>query len=188
MDTAFTTTTFRRGEISDLDTLLRVDQDASVLFEQAGLFLDLPATHEFSVSERRRIGASLSAGSAIVAMDGGGRVIGFVATGFIDYLRYIEQISVVPSHARRGLGARLLEDAFDFLAGGRELWLTTYDHLPWNRPFYERHGYQVVPESECDAGIRRELDFQRRWLPQPERRIAMCRPAASATSGSRRPG
>ncbi len=178
---------FRRGELADLDLLLSVDQDASVLFEQAGLFLDLPPTHEFSVSERTRIGASLAAGSSIVAMDVQGTPVGFVATGFIDDLRYVEQISVVPGHARRGLGTRLLEDAFDFLATGRELWLTTYDHLPWNRPFYERNGYVVVPEPECPAGIRRELDFQRRWLPQPERRVAMRRPAA-ITSGSRRPG
>lgn len=177
---------FRRGTGTDLETLLRIDQDASVLFEQAGMFLDLPPTHEFSVSERTRIGACLAAGNAIVAIDSDETPIGFIAIGILGDLRYVEQISVLPRHMRRGLGAQLLDDAFDFLAERRELWLTTYDHLPWNRPFYERRGYVVVPEEACDAGIRRELEFQRRWLPQPERRVAMCRPAA--TAGSRTPG
>lgn len=184
MEASTSPKTFRSGEPADLDALLRIDQDASVLFEHAGLFLDLPPTHEFSVSERARIGRSLAAGGAIVAMDEEGVPVGFIATGFIDDLRYIEQISVLPTHMRRGIGMALLEKAFDS-DRDRELWLTTYDHLPWNRPFYERHGYEVVAEQDCGAGIQRELAFQRRWLPQPERRVAMRRPAT--TSGSRTP-
>jgi len=167
----------RAGTPADLDTLLRIDQDASVLFERAGLFLDLPPTHEFTVSERTRIRASLAAGGAIVAMDVDGHPIGFIAIGAIDDLPYIEQISVQPDHMGRGLGATLLDRAFDSLVARRALWLTTYDHLPWNRPFYERHGYVVVPERDCGIGIRRELEFQRRFLPEPERRVAMCRAA-----------
>jgi GNAT superfamily N-acetyltransferase len=180
------TTTFRSGEVADLDTLLRIDQDASVLFEQAGLFLELPPTHEFPISERARIRASLAAGDTVVALDAGGRPIGFAAIGFIDGMRYVEQLSVLPAHMRRGLGSRLLAMVLDSRADGLTSWLTTYDHLPWNRPFYERHGYVLVAERECGAGIRRGLDFQRRWLPQPERRIAMRR--TPITSGSRMPG
>jgi len=184
--TLATQTSFRRGTVADLDTLLRIDQDASVLFEQAGLFLDLPESHEFSVSERARIRGSLAAGSAIVAMDPYDTPIGFIAIGALGGLPYVEQISVLPAHMRRGLGAQLLDDAFDFLGDGQAMWLTTYDHLPWNRPFYERRGYTVIAEGECDAGIRRELDFQRRWLPQPERRVAMRR--TRRPTGSRKPG
>jgi GNAT superfamily N-acetyltransferase len=168
----------RSGTTADLDALLRIDQDASVLFEHAGLFLDLPPMHEFAVSERARIRASLAAGGTIVAMDVEESPIGFISIGEIEDLHYVEQLSVHPDHMRRGLGATLLERAFDSIIARHTLWLTTYDHLPWNRPFYERHGYAVIAEDNCPICIRRELDFQRRFLPAPERRIAMRRAAA----------
>jgi GNAT superfamily N-acetyltransferase len=38
---------------------------------------------------------------------------------------------------RQGLGRRLVRQAIDW-AGPEPLWLTTYAHLSWNRPFYER--------------------------------------------------
>ena len=33
--------------------------------------------------------------------------------------------------------------------GGGALWLTTWDHLPYNCPFDERAGFVAVPEAEC---------------------------------------
>jgi GNAT superfamily N-acetyltransferase len=166
---------FRTGDVADLPTLLAIDLDASVLFERAGLYLDLPETHDYSVRERQRLGASLIAGSAIIAMDRCNRAMGFIALGRLDGECYVEQISVRVSEMRRGLGTALMEVAGQSLASSDEgaWWLTTYDHLPWNRPFYERNGFVAVPEHECGRGIREELEFQRRWLPQPAKRIAM---------------
>jgi len=171
---------FRAGDPEDLATLLEIDLDASVLFERAGLFLDLPETHEFSVSERRSLQASLDAGRALIAMDLRGHPLGFIALGLRDGLPYIEQISVRVSHMQRGIGTALLDTAFHSLAARRAaaLWLTTYDHLPWNRAFYERNGFIPVPEKDCGPDLRADLDFQRRWLPLPAQRVAMRRAPA----------
>jgi N-acetylglutamate synthase-like GNAT family acetyltransferase len=78
---------------------------------------------------------------------------------------------------RRGIGRRLLEHAAVTAraTGGSALWLTTYDQLPFNRPYYERHGYVLVPESACGPDIRHHLEEQRRYLPEPARRVAMRR-------------
>ena len=168
---------FRAGDVGDLTTLLEIDQDSSLLFERAGLYLDLPEAHEFPVSEREHLLASLTAGLTIIAMDARGHALAFVALGERDGSPYVEQISVRAEFTRRGIGSALLDlalrtaDARNALAA----WLTTYDHLPWNRPFYERHGFVRVPEAECGFGIRAELEFQRRWLPLPAQRIAMRR-------------
>src|SRR3569832_1016074 len=43
----------RLGMVGDLATLVDIDADAGTLFEESGLFLDLPDNHEFPVSERR---------------------------------------------------------------------------------------------------------------------------------------
>jgi len=90
----------------------------------------------------------------------------------IDGEPYLEQLSVRMSAQGRGLGRWLLMRAIEW-AGSEPLWLTTYAHLPWNRPFYERHGFVVVPESECPPGIVTILNDQRRALPDPDQRIAM---------------
>jgi GNAT superfamily N-acetyltransferase len=168
---------FRPGVRADLALLLELDLDASIAFERVGLFLDLPETHAFPVSERERLRQSLESGTTLVALDDYGQAVGFVALGRIDALAYVEQISVRVRHARRGIGTALLRLAWDMLIwrGETELWLTTYAHLSWNRPFYERNGFAPVPESECGPGILRELAFQRRWLPMPSQRLAMRR-------------
>jgi len=61
-------------------------------------------------------------------------------------------------------------------AGAEPLWLTTYAHVPWNAPFYERHGFVAVPESACAPALLAALEEQRRFLPAPQQRIAMRRP------------
>lgn len=92
-------------------------------------------------------------------------------------LAYLEQLSVRPEYGRRGLGASLLESACDHCRrrGDAELWLTTYAHLPWNRPFYERHGFRGVPDAQCNQVVRALLAEQRNALPDPAQRIAMRR-------------
>ena len=76
---------------------------------------------------------------------------------------------------RGGIGRALLE-ATQLVArdcGARALWLTTYRHLTWNRPYYERLGFVVVPEDECGPEIRRTVAYERRFLPSPQERVIM---------------
>ena len=59
---------------------------------------------------------------------------------------YVEQIDVLPSHARRGIGAALLEATAE-LARGRgyaALTLSTFKDVPFNAPYYARLGFEVV--------------------------------------------
>lgn len=171
---------FRRGEAEDLDELCAVDTDAAVLFEQAGLELNLPDDHEFAVAERDRWQRSLAAGTTLVATDLRGRMVGFAAVGSRDGEAFIDQLSVRRSYMRRGIGTTLLHAAIQGASDGSAaaLWLTTYDHLAWNRPFYQRNGFSRVSEHDCGGELRGALDFERRWLPRPEQRVAMRRPLA----------
>ena len=63
---------------------------------------------------------------------------------------HLAQISVHPDHGRRGVGRALLEAAAEraALKGHGSLTLTTYADLPWNGPFYARHGFVEVPADE----------------------------------------
>jgi GNAT superfamily N-acetyltransferase len=165
----------RVGTVEEIDTLCEIDADAGMLFEQAGLFLDLPQDHEFAVTERLRWERSLAAGDALLAVDPSGHSLGFAACGTLDGEPYLDQLSVRIRAMRRGVGSTLLNAVENSVrtVGARALWLTTYDHLPWNRPFYERAGYVLMPEDDCGPDILGELSYQRRWLPAPHQRVAM---------------
>ena len=166
----------RAGTVDDFPVLREVDDDAALLYEQAGLHLDLPDDHEFVLAERAHWRRSLADGSAIVACDLHGRALGFAAVTCLDGQPYLAQLSVRRTHMRRGIGSALLYAVLDAApAGGVSLWLTTYDHLPWNRAFYERSGFARVEARECGADMRAELELERGALPLPEMRIAMRR-------------
>jgi GNAT superfamily N-acetyltransferase len=165
----------RTGSAAELDTLVEIDDDASTLFVQAGLDLDLPVDHPFFIAARSRWMRSLASGQTLVAVASTGMVLGFAASGTRDGEPYLDQLSVRAQFMRIGIGTALLNatESTARAAGGRALWLTTYGHLSWNRPFYERAGFAIVPEAECGPEMLAESMFERRWLPVPHERVVM---------------
>lgn len=175
----------RTGAVAEIDTLCEIDADASALFVEAGLDLDLPPGHEFLVTERSRWLRSLRAGKTLLITGSTGVPLGFAASGVRDGEPYLDQLSVRTHFMRIGLGAALLSATENMAraAGGRALWLTTYRHLPWNRPFYERRGFAVVPETNCGPEMLAELTYERRWLPMPHERVVMKKELDALDSG-----
>lgn len=73
---------------------------------------------------------------------------------------HIEQVSVHPSAARRGLGAKLIERARHWgrASGLTDLTLCTFLNVVWNAPYYARLGFRPVPDEDLDgflAALRR---------------------------------
>lgn len=173
MDTLHTT--LRVGTPHEIEALCDIDFDACELFVRAGLDMDLPPGHEFFAAERTRWMRSLNLGRTLVALGFSGRMLGFACSGVADGEAYLDQLSVRRQFMRQGVGTALLTASAQRARenGANELWLTTYNHLSWNRPFYERAGFSVVPESQCGPEMLETLALERRWLPSPEQRVAM---------------
>ena len=76
-------------------------------------------------------------------------------------------MSIEPEHTRRRLGARLLENVCDHArAGGASyIALTTFDDVPWNAPFYERHGFRRLTTDELPDGLHRRLTLELELYP-----------------------
>lgn len=167
----------RLGTVDDLNAIVDIDADASTLFEDSGLFLDLPDDHEFPVAERRCLHECLAARSTLVAADKSLGSIAFAAVGRKDGGAYLAQLAVRRHFMGLGIGGALLESAAEFAAasGLREFWLTTYNHLSWNRPFYERHGFVVMTEDSCGPDLLQVQAMERKWLPLPDQRVIMRR-------------
>ena len=174
MEHAFT---IRSARPDELATVLAVDEDAGRRYAPAGVVIDLPPHHPFIVGERARWSFSLRSGDVFFAEDAAVGAVGVAVLGHLDGEPYLDQLSVRLEYGRRGVGSLLLQQAVSWAsARGSGLWLNTYGHLPWNRPFYERRGFVLVEEQAWKPGMQAVVAEQRATLPFPEQRVVMFRP------------
>ena len=90
---------------------------------------------------------------------------------------HLEEIDVHPDHGRHGLGAKLVLQVCEWASdhGYRSVTLTTFRDVPWNRPFYARLGFDVVPPDQLSIALRAVIDDETRRGLDPSRRVAMRR-------------
>jgi len=95
------------------------------------------------------------AGRAWVATEPGNIVAGYLIADEIDGNLHVEQVSVHPRFARRGLGRALIDHlaAVATEAGVPALTLTTFAEVPWNAPYYQRCGFVILGDSEITPGL-----------------------------------
>jgi GNAT superfamily N-acetyltransferase len=166
----------RPARLLEVPYAFEIDDVAFRSFADVGLLVELADDHPFVIDERERWRKAAEHGDLYLAIVDD-EAVGFAALGTCDGHPELEQLAVFPEYGRRGIGRALIEHVCTVCRarGETELWLTTYDHVPWNGPFYERAGFLPVPESECGPEVRATLDAQRAVLLAPERRIAMRR-------------
>jgi 4-diphosphocytidyl-2-C-methyl-D-erythritol kinase len=72
----------------------------------------------------------------------------------------IAEIDVLPEAGRRGIGAALLEHACEWAreAGYRRMDLGTLADVPWNAPFYLKHGFVAVDKNDPAFAYARQRD------------------------------
>jgi GNAT superfamily N-acetyltransferase len=161
----------RPGRPSELALASAIDDDACRAYAEIGLPVLLGPEHPFVMGELARWEAAVNEGFLFACERG--EPVGFAIFGQVDERPFLHQIDVLRDHAGKGIGTMLLERVQRWSARAGELWLTTYDAVPWNRPWYERHGFVVIPEHECSATVRGYLAAERAALPRPEARVVM---------------
>ncbi len=84
--------------------------------------------------------------AALVVLVAGDPPVGLCRIDRIGDGAHLEQLSVHPDHARRGIGRALLRAGCGWAAaqGYPELTLATYRDVPWNGPFYASEGFVEV--------------------------------------------
>lgn len=155
-----------------------IDDDAVGAYDAIGIPLLLPHDHPFARYEEARWAAALAEGNLLFACTADGTPQGFAACGLVGGRPFLHQISVRTGAARQGLGSLLIERVKRWAIGAArphppELWLTTYDHVAFNRPWYQRLGFEVVPEAEAGPEMRAIAEKEREALPAPEQRVLM---------------
>ena len=102
-------------------------------------------------------------GHVWVALEDGDDVpVAYLVAEPVDGGLHVEQVSVHPRAARRGVGRRLIEHVADVARadGFPALTLTTFTEVPWNAPYYQRLGFAVVPDDTLTPGLRRIVDAE----------------------------
>ncbi|MEU8624604.1 GNAT family N-acetyltransferase [Streptomyces sp. NPDC048669] len=143
----------RPARRSDLPLLQDIERAAGEPFRTVGMSRvadDEPPPLDV-LDEYRR------AGRAWVTVRPDDRPLGYLVADPVDGAAHIEQVSVHPSAARRGLGGGLISHTESWAAaeGLTALTLTTFSHVPWNAPYYARLGFRVLTEAELTDGLRK---------------------------------
>ena len=96
-------------------------------------------------TDAKTLARRIAAGGLLVA-EAGGEALAFVMFREVEGCGYIEQVDVLPSHARRGIGARLIEAVAELgcARGWPALTLSTFKDVPFNAPYYRRLGFVDV--------------------------------------------
>lgn len=117
-----------------------------------------------------------STGFTLLAIDGGGRSVGFAQVIEADASAHLEQIAVLPEHGRLGYGRQLVLAAMAEARrrGHPGITLRTFADVPWNAPFYASCGFSPSePESRFQHAL--VVTEERAGLPAYGRRIQMTR-------------
>ena len=167
--------TLRPALPGELELAVDIDTDACRTFVEldAALDVELPAAHSYALAEVARWSEILRAGQLFFACSAAGEPVGFAALCLVDGLPFLDQLSVRRAAMRRGVGRSLMAFAQRWSAPKGELWLTTYGHVPWNAPWYERLGFSRVAEPIWGPELRAIIASERGALPCPNERIAM---------------
>ncbi|MET0417918.1 MAG: GNAT family N-acetyltransferase [Actinoplanes sp.] len=94
-------------------------------------------------------------GRAWVAADAADRAVAYLIADWVDGIAHVEQVSVHPDHAGRGIGAALIEHVAGWARerGSPALTLTTFAEVAWNAPYYERLGFRRLPDAALTPGL-----------------------------------
>lgn len=150
-----------------------IEQAASELFPDHVLTSEARA-HTVSVVQ---LEGACTEGRLWTAVTSTGLPVGFaIASRTSSHTACLQEIDVHPAHQHQGLGRQLIQCVIQWAQAHQLscLTLTTFEHVPWNAPFYARLGFRKLAEDELTRELReclqheRELGLQHRVAMQLE--------------------
>lgn len=138
--------TLRLAQPGDAEAYHRVEEDAAGLLREEPSLAGVPIPPSASSEDHARM---IAKGRSLTALVGT-EIVGFAAAAPAGRDLHLHELSVARAHQGRKIGATLLEalavDARN--SGYRAITLNTFRDIPWNAPFYTRHGFVEVTNLE----------------------------------------
>lgn len=131
----------RPARADEIDRVRQIERASATRF----LGTDLTWLADDEPTDAATLAARIGEGGLLIAADAD-VAVAFVMFREAEGYAYVEQIDVLPSHARLRIGAALL-DAVASVArvrGWSALTLSTFKDVPFNAPYYARLGFAEV--------------------------------------------
>ena len=167
----------RLAEPQDVAALPEIERVAGLLFKGHPTDLGIPDELYDRPNSVDTFTSAQKAGRLWVARGPAGEPIGFALVLDIAGFAHLEELDVLPSYGRQGVGSALLATVCTWAntAGYPAVTLRTFRDVPWNAPFYHRRGFQIVESaalsaehvqleaSERQRGLRTDLRVTMTW-------------------------
>jgi len=169
-------TSLRDANFTDLPRLQEIERHAGEVFRD----VDMNAVADDEPLSVESLRSYVERGQAWVIADQADVPVAYLLAEVVDGAGHVEQVSVIPGHARQGLGRVLLDHACEWALGNglKAVTLTTFANVAWNAPYYERCGFRRLLADDLTPGLlrlrREEADHGLDAWP----RVCMSRPLA----------
>jgi GNAT superfamily N-acetyltransferase len=143
----------RTARLEELPVLQDIERAAGERFRDIGM----PQIADDEPLPLAELARYHHAGQAWVAADGTDAPVAYLIADRVDGNLHIEQVSVHPDSARRGVGRLLLDHlaAHGTSEAVPALTLTTFTQVPWNGPYYARCGFRFMDDLTLTPGLRK---------------------------------
>ena len=103
------------------------------------------------------------------------RPVGFIVAKFLPSCCFVVELDVHPDYGRIGIGSALVRACCQGAQhkGFDRVVLTTFRRVPWNIPFYQRLGFEVLPAGQWAPEIEAIVRHEARYGFAPEKRAVM---------------
>jgi GNAT superfamily N-acetyltransferase len=149
----------RLGSLADLPALQQIERETARMFSPS----DLPATLAHPLPPAQ-VTAGVSASLLWVAEHAEcSTPVGFILCERpTQACLHVREMDVRPAFARQGTGASMLSHVCSTATaqGLRFITLTTFSHLPWNAPFYAKHGFRVTDQFASFPHLAKILEHE----------------------------
>lgn len=101
--------------------------------------------------------------------------VGFIVAKFLPSCCFVVELDVHPDYGRIGIGSALVRACCRGAQrkGFDRVVLTTFRRVPWNIPFYQRLGFEVLPAGQWSLDIEAIVQHEARYGFAPEKRAVM---------------
>jgi GNAT superfamily N-acetyltransferase len=139
------TPTIRPAEMRDIPTMQDIEIVGCQIFAEIGM----QEIADDGAHESELLAEYVAGGRAWVA-EADGEVAGYALADMYDGTAHVEQVTIYPRFARRGIGGALLDtvERWGRERGSTALTLLTFRDVAWNGPYYRRLGFVDVPDDQ----------------------------------------
>ena len=146
----------RIAQDGDAQFLPEIEQSAGEAYRAISELAWIADDKNQTVDQHREL---IAKGTCWIAVEDDRRPVAFLSAEIQDDTLHIWELDVRLDRQRLGIGRKLLEHAI-VDARGRglaALSLTTFRHVIWNAPFYQKLGFEILEDSQVGKRLRQVL-------------------------------